>query len=265
MQNFKDFLLWEKASRDTIDVKRVYVDICGDLIAGIMLSQIIYWHLPDVRGRSKLRVYKDDKFWVAKEHNDWWEECRITQWQSRRAIKILGDKGLIEKKYFMFNGRRTTHIRLIENNLISAINDACNFNKIRSESFTTTDYSESLQPITETTPIDYNKKHTGLHPHTQKVAENTENYTTDSYQERIQSIVHYYDKKKRESGFTDPLRPLRDSDKQVLNSLIIREGVDWVFDRIDVYFDEELYGSGDAQIQHFLDEEVQHYIDLKTR
>ena len=109
------------------------------------------------------------------------------------------------------------------------------------------------------------EKHTGLHPHTQKVAENTENYTTDSYQERIQSIVHYYDKKKRESGFTDPLRPLRDSDKQDLNSLIIREGVDWVFDRIDVYFDEELYGSGDAQIQHFLDEEVQHYIDLKTR
>jgi hypothetical protein len=46
----EEFLLWEKASKDTIDVKRVYIDIAGDVVGGIILSQIIYWHLPSKKG-----------------------------------------------------------------------------------------------------------------------------------------------------------------------------------------------------------------------
>jgi len=43
---FNEFLSWELTTRDTIDFKKIYVDIAGDLIAGLLLSQIIYWHLP---------------------------------------------------------------------------------------------------------------------------------------------------------------------------------------------------------------------------
>ena len=43
--NFDDFLKWEQSSRDTVDFKTVYVDMVGDLLAGLMLSQIVFWHL----------------------------------------------------------------------------------------------------------------------------------------------------------------------------------------------------------------------------
>ena len=48
----QEFIAWEQVSRDTIDVKRCYVDIAGDLVAGILLSQIVYWHLPDKDGND---------------------------------------------------------------------------------------------------------------------------------------------------------------------------------------------------------------------
>jgi len=112
MQNYQEFLAWEQMSRDTIDVKKVYIDIAEDLVAGILLSQIIYWYLPDQEGKTKLRVEKDGQLWLAKGREDWWEECRITPKQFDRAIKILQKKGLVEKKIFKFNGNPTTHIRL---------------------------------------------------------------------------------------------------------------------------------------------------------
>ena len=52
--SISEFLAWESMSRDTIDVKRVYCDIAGDLVAGVLLSQLIYWHLPDRNGDARL-------------------------------------------------------------------------------------------------------------------------------------------------------------------------------------------------------------------
>jgi len=108
----QQFLLWEAASRDTIDFKKIYVDMAEDLIAGLMLSQIIYWHLPDRNGQSKLRVERDDLQWLVKAQNEWWDECRLTPKQIRRARKILEDKGLIATAVYKFGGAPTTHIRI---------------------------------------------------------------------------------------------------------------------------------------------------------
>jgi hypothetical protein len=52
--DWKKFILWEAASRDTIDVKRCYIDVVKDLIAGILLSQIIYRFLPEKNGRPSV-------------------------------------------------------------------------------------------------------------------------------------------------------------------------------------------------------------------
>ena len=76
---WSDFLLWETASRDTIDFKTIYVDMAGDLIAGLMLSQIIYWYLPAKDGSSKLRICRDNYYWIAKGREDWWDEIRISK------------------------------------------------------------------------------------------------------------------------------------------------------------------------------------------
>ncbi len=106
-----EFLAWEAASRDTIDVKRIYVDLTGDLATAMLLSQIIYWHLPGDEG-SKLRVKRNGKQWLAKGRADWWDECRITTKQFDRSIAILRTLNLVETKLFRFAGSPTVHIHL---------------------------------------------------------------------------------------------------------------------------------------------------------
>jgi len=107
-----DFLVWEMTSRDTIDFKKIYVDLVGDLIAGLLLSQIVYWHLPNSQGESKLRVEKDGLFWLVKSREDWWKETRITTRQYDRAIKILDNLGIVTTKLYKFNGVPTIHLHL---------------------------------------------------------------------------------------------------------------------------------------------------------
>lgn len=118
------FIYWEQASRDTIDFKKSYVDLAGDLVAGLLLSQIVYWHLPSKEtGKTKLRVKKDGHLWIAKGRSDWWDEIRITDKQFDRASNILVKKGLIEKKTFKFNGSPTIHTRLIWETFLPRLDD----------------------------------------------------------------------------------------------------------------------------------------------
>jgi len=108
----QEFIAWEQVSRDTIDVKRCYVDIAGDLVAGILLSQIVYWHLPDKDGNDKLKVVKDGEKWLAKGREEWWEECRITPKQFDRACTLLESLGLIATDLKRFNGSPVKHVRI---------------------------------------------------------------------------------------------------------------------------------------------------------
>jgi len=108
----EQFIAWELASHDALDVKRCYVDIAGDLVAGILLSQIIYWHLPNKKGKSKLRVQRKGNYWIAKKREAWWDGCRITAKQFDRASALLKNKALIEMQVFKFNGAPMKHIRL---------------------------------------------------------------------------------------------------------------------------------------------------------
>lgn len=119
--DFKEFLTWERASRDTVDFKRCYVDLTGDLIAGLMLSQLIFWYLPDRDGSSKLRVNHTGHLWIVRSRFDWWNEIRITAKQVDRALRILKEKQLIVVEYHRFSGLRTTHIRLNKDNFLSAL------------------------------------------------------------------------------------------------------------------------------------------------
>lgn len=111
-EQIESFLKWEKMSRDAIDVKKCYIDIAGDLVAGILLSQIIYWFLPSNKGGTKLKVRNDGEYCLAKNRDDWWDECRITPKQYDRAVKVLRKKGLIKTKNSLFNNKRTPFIFL---------------------------------------------------------------------------------------------------------------------------------------------------------
>ncbi|GGE28801.1 hypothetical protein GCM10011571_33660 [Marinithermofilum abyssi] len=93
-------------------VHHAYIDIAGDLVAGTLLSRIIFWFSPNKEGKSKLRVFKDGHYWLAKNRTDWWDEIRITPKQYDRAIKVLQQKNLVVKKVYKFEKDPTTHIRL---------------------------------------------------------------------------------------------------------------------------------------------------------
>jgi len=105
--DFHTFLQLEAMNRDTIDVKRIYIDMAGDLVAGVMLSQIVSLFMTDER-----IVRRDGRLWLAIRDVDWWDECRISPKQARRARNTLQQRGLIDVAVYQFNGTPTTHITL---------------------------------------------------------------------------------------------------------------------------------------------------------
>lgn len=111
-------------------VHHAYVDIAGDLIAGALLGQVLYWFAPGKDGRSRARIVKEGRLWIAKARADWWDEIRISPKQYDRAARILKDKGLIELKTFKFNGNPTTHIR-IKPEAINAALDAWKVEQVK--------------------------------------------------------------------------------------------------------------------------------------
>jgi hypothetical protein len=109
---FQKFLSWEKTTHDTIDFKRIYVDMAGDILAGLALSEIMYWHLPNKEGASRMRVKKKGHEWIACPRSDWWNRTRMSPRQVDGALRKLVDAGIILKKAFVFNGAPTTHVRV---------------------------------------------------------------------------------------------------------------------------------------------------------
>lgn len=118
--NFAEFLLWERSSRDSIEVKRLYIDLAGDLVAGVVLSQVIYWHLPNREGKARLQVKRAGNRWLAKGREEWWGECRISPKQADRALRLLEERGLIEVKLFKFGNAPKKHIRILQASFLQA-------------------------------------------------------------------------------------------------------------------------------------------------
>jgi len=109
---YQAFVAWEQSSKDSINVRRIFVDLAGDLVAGVILSQVVYWHLPDRLGKQRLRVEKNGRKWLVKRRKDWWEECRVSPKQFDRAIARLKARGLVTLGKWKFRGSPTTYISL---------------------------------------------------------------------------------------------------------------------------------------------------------
>ena len=122
----EEFIRWERHSIDTIDLKRIYIDVAGDIVAGVLLSQIMFWFLPSKEGKSKIRVIKDGVGYLAKNRTDWWEECRITPRKYDTAIEKLKEKGIVKVKNSLFNNKVTPLISLNFEKLIELIDKADN-------------------------------------------------------------------------------------------------------------------------------------------
>lgn len=124
-------------------IHHVYVDITGDLVAGALLGQILYWFGADRNGRTRARIVKDGFYWIAKTRNDWWHEIRISAKQYDRAAKILKDAGFIEIKTMKFNGNPTTHIRIVPHVLNEAI-DAWKWERVKEAGLMTVEMPDAV-------------------------------------------------------------------------------------------------------------------------
>ncbi len=180
-----DFIKWEKASKDTIDVKKVYIDIAGDVVGGIILSQIIYWHLPSNNGDpSRLKVYKkgDENrqpgYWLAKSYKDWYAECRVKEDTAMRRIQKLAKKGIIETHTWRFYNTPTTHIRIVWDKFLEELDNVLNKQDEEIEADNNTDdrslhsvkQANSNNPRTQFADMETGKQHETL---TETTTENT--------------------------------------------------------------------------------------------
>ena len=77
--------------------KHLYVDMCdGDLVAGILLSRIIYWFgKSNQDGKPRVKHRHNGRLCLIKHRSDWWHECRVSERSYDRCIKILKDQGYI--------------------------------------------------------------------------------------------------------------------------------------------------------------------------
>lgn len=157
MLDINMFYQIEEAEKAQVNLKMIYVDMTGDLIAGLLLSQIVYWNLPSKNGKSKLKVSYNGRKGIAKSRADWWDEIRISVKQYARAINILIALKLVETQNTMFDGKRTPIIFLNEEKFIHLYTEELNKIKIspkrpyRSRLKVLPAKDEKYQSLTETT------------------------------------------------------------------------------------------------------------------
>lgn len=96
-----DLLTAFAGQKNTLTIPRPYIDLTGSLDAALLLSQIVYW---------TDRATMDDG-WFAKSYPEWEDELTLSEYQVRKAVKVLKPAGVVTdlKK---FNGAPTLHYRL---------------------------------------------------------------------------------------------------------------------------------------------------------
>lgn len=91
-----------------------FLDLLDDHLAALVASRIYWWCcVPGKNGKSKLRVYKDGQWWLAKSRTDWEAELNMSPKQVSRVMDVLERHQLVQTMVTMFNGKPTTHIRYV--------------------------------------------------------------------------------------------------------------------------------------------------------
>jgi hypothetical protein len=112
-----------EASLGRLLVRPEYIDVTGDAITGLLLSQIVYWFRPDAQGKTKVRIFREGRPWVAKTQAEWCHETRIGLKQYLRAVKILQTLQIVEYRLWQFQGRPTPHLSLDLKRLMQLVAD----------------------------------------------------------------------------------------------------------------------------------------------
>jgi hypothetical protein len=86
----------------------------GDMVVGLLLSQIVYWYLPSKAGTTKLtHKPRYGHLWIAKTREEWMAETGLTLKRYKRAIGVLKRKGLVEVRVMRRKNMAFSHLRLL--------------------------------------------------------------------------------------------------------------------------------------------------------
>jgi hypothetical protein len=109
----EEFKKWQKKSYG-VQYKPEYTDIVGGHIpTGVLLSQIVFWFLPNRKGEQKVTVRIGDRWWIAKTKDQWWLETRLQEKAFNAAVRKLVKLGIVIKKTYHFQNRPAIHISLV--------------------------------------------------------------------------------------------------------------------------------------------------------
>ncbi|PJF39386.1 MAG: hypothetical protein CUN54_08840, partial [Phototrophicales bacterium] len=99
--------------RRMLTIPRLFIDLTGDHLAALLLSQIIYW--------SDRNPNNDG--WFAKNAQEWHDELGLSEYQLRRATSRLKDFGVETKRRPSVNhsGGNTLHYRINPDTLSESI------------------------------------------------------------------------------------------------------------------------------------------------
>ena len=86
-----------------LSIPRLYIDLTGSLETALFLSQAIYW---SDKGKS-------GDGWFYKTYEQWAEELSLTEYQVRKAVKLLSGWDVISTKLKKaINGSPTVHYKV---------------------------------------------------------------------------------------------------------------------------------------------------------
>lgn len=77
----------------------------GGAVAGLVLSQVLYWFMPDERGRPRARVVVDGSIWLAQTYLDWEAATALSEYQVRSVLQGLEARGILRLRKAMIPGR----------------------------------------------------------------------------------------------------------------------------------------------------------------
>jgi len=179
-----DFIKKNNKDKDGKPIDRVVpirvdlIDICkGDLNAGIMLVQIIYW---TDRGAKK------NDGWIYKPAREFYDETRLTDKRVKNGTKNLKELGLVDVKNGIARGHNTRWYKLNINATLEALG------KLYEE-------RSGLNEVLDQKPNDLDLKSTTLDQkandldlrsnYTESIIESTE-ITTDNLKEEVLNKEH---------------------------------------------------------------------------
>lgn len=153
--------------QNTLVIPRPYITLVGgDILAALLLSQIVYWS-----DRTQ-----DPDGWIAHSYQEWTDELGMSEYQVRRATKVLADFGVETKlRRSMFHeGAATLHYRLLTDRFAEQIERV----------FRTG--SEETQERGSEVPSERRSAETSERLNTEPISEPISNTTTGSRSEIVQ-------------------------------------------------------------------------------